>query len=124
MSLAIILLLVSTAKLDAILAARSELSSVPFGTTPTVKAAENPRRGFFINALGTVQRTWGSLMLMLVEWLEFWTAPKDDTTIAWTLGIGWACCGGALAGGTLVFAKVSSGFLLYHVLSCKQTFDP
>ncbi len=30
---------------------------------------------------------------------------KDDKTLAWTLGIGWACCGGGLAGGCLVFAK-------------------
>jgi hypothetical protein len=37
--------------------------------------------------------------------LERWTESKDDKTIAWTLGIGWACCGGAMAGGSLVFAK-------------------
>lgn len=41
------------------------------------------------------------------EKLEAWTAAKDDKTIAWTLGIGWACCGGGLAGGCLVFAKAT-----------------
>lgn len=46
-------------------------------------------------------------MYMVTEWLEAWTAPKDDKQIAWTLGIGWACCGGGLAGGCLVFAKAT-----------------
>ncbi|THG92584.1 hypothetical protein EW145_g8665, partial [Phellinidium pouzarii] len=41
------------------------------------------------------------------ETLEVWTAAKDDKTIAWTLGIAWACCGGGLAGLCLVFAKAS-----------------
>ena len=26
------------------------------------------------------------------EKLEVWTAPKDDSTNAWTFGTGWACC--------------------------------
>ncbi|KAF8897042.1 hypothetical protein CPB84DRAFT_1781404 [Gymnopilus junonius] len=39
--------------------------------------------------------------------LEEWAAPKDDKQVAWTLGIGWACCGGGLAGGCLVFAKAT-----------------
>jgi len=39
--------------------------------------------------------------------LEAWTAAHDDMQIAWTLGIGWACCGGGLAGMCLVFAKAA-----------------
>jgi len=31
----------------------------------------------------------------------------NDKQIAWTLGIGWACCGGGLAGMCLVFAKAA-----------------
>lgn len=44
-------------------------------------------------------------MYMIGGYLETWTAAHDDKRIAWTLGIGWACLGGALAGGCLVFAK-------------------
>ncbi|KAJ7703114.1 hypothetical protein B0H17DRAFT_922465 [Mycena rosella] len=110
MALSLILLVVSAGKLDAVLAARTDLSSVPFATgLPTSKPAESDPRSqnIFSRTLGTVRKTWGSLMVVLTEWLELWTAPKDDTTIAWTLGIGWACCGGGLAGGTLVFAKAT-----------------
>ncbi|KAJ6625563.1 hypothetical protein B0H10DRAFT_1907428 [Mycena sp. CBHHK59/15] len=109
MALSLILLLVCTGKLDAILAARSELSSVAFASTlPVGRGAEpDPRLGAVVKTLGAMQKIWGSLMVMLTEWLELWTAPKDDTTIAWTLGIGWACCGGGLAGGCLVFAKAT-----------------
>lgn len=46
-------------------------------------------------------------MSKLRELMEKWTAAKDDKTIAWTLGIGWACGGGAMAGGSLVFAKAT-----------------
>jgi hypothetical protein len=50
---------------------------------------------------------WQILMMYITGWLEVWTGPKDDKQIAWTLGIGWACCGGGLAGGCLVFAKAT-----------------
>jgi len=52
--------------------------------------------------VAAVQRVWRGMMAKLGEWLELWTAAKDDKTIAWTLGIGWACAGGGLAGGCLV----------------------
>jgi hypothetical protein len=110
MGLSLIILVISTGKLDAILAARADLSSVPFAPgLPTTRPPEsNPRsENRFSKTLAVVQRTWTSLMVVLGEWLELWTAPKDDTTIAWTLGIGWACCGGGLAGGCLVFAKAT-----------------
>ncbi|KAJ7178478.1 hypothetical protein C8R43DRAFT_973462 [Mycena crocata] len=110
MALSLILLVIATGKLDAILAVRSDLSSVPFAAgMHTTRSSDSDSRSqnIFAKTMGTVQRTWGSVMLILAEWLELWTAPKDDTTIAWTLGIGWACCGGGLAGGTLVFAKAT-----------------
>ncbi|KAJ7770144.1 hypothetical protein DFH07DRAFT_805903 [Mycena maculata] len=110
MALALILLVICTGKLDAILAARSDLSFAPFAQgLPTTRLPEsNPRsQNIVARFLGIIQKTWGAMMITLTEWLELWTAPKDDTTIAWTLGIGWACCGGGLAGGCLVFAKAT-----------------
>ena len=50
---------------------------------------------------------WTYIMTMLTYYLEVWTATKDDKLIAWTLGIGWACAGGGLAGLCLVFAKAT-----------------
>lgn len=52
-----------------------------------------------------LRETWASFTRKVTELLETWSAPKDDKQVAWTLGIGWACCGGGLAGGCLVFAK-------------------
>ncbi|KAJ7647271.1 hypothetical protein FB45DRAFT_892927 [Roridomyces roridus] len=110
MALSLIFLIVCTGKLDSVLAARHDLSSVPFGAgLPTSKTPESgPRsRNIISKLLGMVHSIWRRLMSALTEWLELWTAPKDDTTIAWILGIGWACCGGGLAGGCLVFAKAT-----------------
>ncbi|KAJ7084478.1 hypothetical protein B0H15DRAFT_849322 [Mycena belliarum] len=110
MALSLIFLVVSTGRLDAILAARADLSSVPFAAgLPTDRPPDLDPRGENVvsRTLRTTRQTWGSLMALLTEWMELWTAPKDDTTIAWTLGIGWACCGGGLAGGCLVFAKAT-----------------
>ena len=47
------------------------------------------------------------MITFVTDRLEIWAAPKDDKQVAWTLGIGWACCGGGLAGGCLVFAKAT-----------------
>ncbi|KAJ7188151.1 hypothetical protein C8R46DRAFT_1053815 [Mycena filopes] len=110
MALSLIILLVATGQLDAMLAARLELGSVPFAQgLPTSRPSDADPRGqnILVKMLGSVQSIWRSAIILLVEWMELWTAPKDDTTIAWTLGIGWACCGGGLAGGTLVFAKAT-----------------
>jgi hypothetical protein len=54
-----------------------------------------------------IKQKWESLMNATRNWMERWSLDKSDKTLAWTLGICWACCGGALAGGTLVFAKAS-----------------
>jgi len=52
-------------------------------------------------------------MVWVTDVLERWAAGRDDKQVAWTLGIGWACLGGGLAGGCLVFAKATyvRGFL-------------
>ncbi|KAJ6499973.1 hypothetical protein C8R47DRAFT_1109812, partial [Mycena vitilis] len=110
MALSLGMLVIAAAQLDAMLAARSDLSSVPFASgLPTTRPQESDPRSqnVLLKALGAVKRTWTFVMVSLVEWMELWTAPKDETTIAWTLGIGWACCGGGLAGGCLVFAKAT-----------------
>ncbi|PVG02356.1 hypothetical protein CPB86DRAFT_750890 [Serendipita vermifera] len=54
-----------------------------------------------------IKQKWESLMSWTRNWMERWSLDKNDKTLAWTLGICWACCGGALAGCTLVFAKAS-----------------
>ena len=98
MAFALMFLAVFTTQLDAVLAARADLSAVPF-------AMENrnapPPRTVFHRAVAL----WEHVMRSIRVGLETWTAAHDDKRIAWTLGIGWACLGGALAGGCLVFAK-------------------
>ena len=103
MSFALIFLSIFTCQLDAVLAARSDLSAAPFGSS---SASAKPPSGRFAWLL-RVKGLWDSAMTWIKIWLEHWTAAHDDKRIAWTLGIGWACLGGGLAGGTLVFAKAA-----------------
>ncbi|EIN11788.1 hypothetical protein PUNSTDRAFT_119034 [Punctularia strigosozonata HHB-11173 SS5] len=104
MSFALIALVIFTSSLDAVLAARSDLSAEPFAGMSTRRPVEiSSATGFFGKTMAYRNRA----MLWVKERLEVWTAPKDDKLIAWTLGIGWACCGGGLAGGCLVFAKAT-----------------
>ena len=102
MSFALILLSIFTTQLDAVLAARADFSAAPFGTTPAPKASTS--RLVWVSRL---RDAWDAAMTWVKIWLEDWTATHDDKRIAWTLGIGWACLGGGLAGGTLVFAKAA-----------------
>lgn len=95
------LLMFFTSVLDDILATRADITAVPFSGN---RQSDQQKR---TTALGKVGNLWGSLMHRIRDILELWTGPKDDKTVAWTLGIGWACCGGGLAGGTLVFAKAT-----------------
>ncbi|KAG6845883.1 hypothetical protein H0H87_000689 [Tephrocybe sp. NHM501043] len=60
-----------------------------------------------LGAIRGIRGAWATFMVWITGWLEVWTAPQDDKQVAWTLGIAWACCGGGLAGGTLVFAKAT-----------------
>jgi hypothetical protein len=103
MAFALILLLIFTSSLDAILAARSDLSSEPFSG---MRARQGPK-ATPVGYWRKVKAGWDDAMMWVMENLEVWSAPKDDKMIAWTLGIGWACCGGGLAGGCLVFAKAT-----------------
>ncbi|KIK67366.1 hypothetical protein GYMLUDRAFT_37471 [Collybiopsis luxurians FD-317 M1] len=109
MSSVLILVFFCTAKLDAILTARSEITAPP----PSAARATNTsstRRGedsAVAAAARRAQMAWIFASMKLGDWIEQWNAPKDDKTLAWTLGISWAAVGGALAGGTLVFAKAT-----------------
>jgi magnesium transporter len=103
MSITLILVYIFTSQLESILSSRADISAEPFsgqagrGVLPAVGKSWRRR----------VANSYGNLMNWVKEKLEAWTAAKDDKTIAWTLGIGWACCGGGLAGGCLVFAKAT-----------------
>jgi magnesium transporter len=102
MSFALTLLLIFVSSLDAVLAARSDISAVPF-TGIHARRPAPPGLGY----VGKLRASSDAVMLWVKEKLEAWTAAKGDQQIAWTLGIGWACCGGGLAGGCLVFAKAT-----------------
>ncbi|KIJ39500.1 hypothetical protein M422DRAFT_68829 [Sphaerobolus stellatus SS14] len=98
MSLALVILYVCTSQLEAVLSARADLSAVPFSAASQLSGKPTTFRAkaFYY---------YKSFLVWVREWIEHWTAAKTDKEIAWTLGIGWACCGGGLAGGCLVFAK-------------------
>jgi magnesium transporter len=112
MAFALIVLLIFTSSLDAILAARSDLSSVPFSGMSAREGPKSHPTGYWRKA----RAAWNAVMMWIMEKLETWSAPKDDKTVAWTLGIGWACCGGGLAGGCLVFAKARWALLAFMII--------
>ena len=90
MSFALLVLFIFTSQLDQVLAARSDLTAEPF-------AGMRARAGGLVPPLtfaGKVIAFWDNTMMWTKEKLEHWTAPHDDKRVAWTLGIGWSCCGG------------------------------
>lgn len=113
-------------QLERVRVARADITAVPFAAqealrSPSSDVSPNERRrredkqpGGLRGILAHVLALWywlrsshTQLMAWLVVRLEEWSSSKDDKTIAWTLGIAWACCGGGLAGLCLVFAKAS-----------------
>ncbi|KAI0644547.1 hypothetical protein C8Q79DRAFT_912657 [Trametes meyenii] len=103
MAFALIFLSIFTSQLDQVLTARGDLNAEPF-------AGVRARNGTLPAGTTFIRRGvafWRNAMLWAREKLELWTAHHDDKRIAWTLGIGWSCCGGGLAGGCLVFAKAA-----------------
>lgn len=125
MTFALVLLLIFTSCLDAILAARSDIQALPFSGINSRQ--KNPQKGALLRKLGKagqvilwLRETWDGVIGRITELLEMWSAPKDDKQVAWTLGIGWACCGGGLAGGCLVFAKAMCVLFTF----CSILFDP
>ena len=103
MAFALIFLYIFTSQLDQVLTARGDLHAEPFAGM-RARAAALPSASTYV---GRILAFWENAMLWTREKLELWTAAHDDKRIAWTLGIGWACCGGGLAGGCLVFAKAA-----------------
>lgn len=113
---ALFLVIIFTSRLDAVLSARADLQAIPTTRTglrnsiASASAAGKVRRGILGKVFGVffaLAAAWNWTMTWITDMLELWAQPKDDKTVAWTLGIGWACCGGGLAGGTLVFAKAT-----------------
>jgi len=102
MAFALLFVFNFTSQLEAVLAGRSDLSAVPFSSMD-LRTLKPPSSGIS----GRIFPVYSSIMLRVRIFLETWTASHDDKRIAWTLGIGWACCGGGLAGGCLVFAKAA-----------------
>jgi len=128
---ALLTLLVVTGRLDAVLVSRGDLNSTPTSAEPPPGGRAHPANsslataptggsrvwnwktrllGFVRSirlAVRQVMRGWTMLMTWITSWLEVWTSTQDDKQVAWTLGIGWSCCGGGLAGACLVFAKAT-----------------
>ncbi|KIL66271.1 hypothetical protein M378DRAFT_186080 [Amanita muscaria Koide BX008] len=107
MTLALALLLIFITRLEVVLATRNDVTED--NRSPNLPPVSSfwDRFGKFGRFVKATQFYWGKTMSWITERLETWTAPQPDKQIAWTLGIGWACCGGGLAGACLVFAKAS-----------------
>ncbi|GJJ06567.1 hypothetical protein Clacol_000760 [Clathrus columnatus] len=105
MTIVLFILYICVSQLDAVLVARADISSVPFSGENGSRQPARPKSGpaSYVFALGTKYK---AIVTWVYDKLEQWTSAHSDKQIAWTLGIGWACCGGGLAGGCLVFAKV------------------
>jgi hypothetical protein len=111
MTTALVVVGIGVVRLDAILVERSDEdialldSDLPAGMLGGGRGSASSGAG--LGLVGKIKTTWKRLMAWVKDYLERWTARQDDKQVAWTLGIGWACLGGGLAGGCLVFAKAT-----------------
>jgi len=107
MSVALFVVGVGVVSLDAVLAERSEegVATMDDELSPRIVTSKitNTSNSF----VGRLTNTWNRMMMWVKDALERWTASRDEMQVAWMLGIGWACLGGGLAGGCLVFAKAT-----------------
>jgi len=102
---AIIIQYISNTQLEAVYHARSErITAVP---SNSIRSSRRTSSGRVNMAWTRLSEAWGRGQNALRELMERWTENKGDKTVAWILGIGWACNGGAMAGGSLVFAKAT-----------------
>ena len=85
--------------LAALLASRASYSPLP---SPTL----GPTGGKVTNAFGRFALKWKSMERRILVRLETLFSRTDDPRLIWLQGIGWAVCGGSLAGLCLVFTKV------------------
>lgn len=102
MTISLVSTYIFTNELGAVLDARADLSAEPFSSVSAKRRLPDNAK-----LVTRIKFRIGSGLLWVKQKLETWTAAQDDTQIAWTLGIGWACCGGGLAGMCLVFAKAA-----------------
>jgi len=113
MTISLVATYIFTNELDAVLAVWADLSAEPFSSISAGKQLLDNAE-FMTKLKFHIE----SGLLWVKQKLEAWTAARDDTQIAWTLGIGWACCGGGLGGMCLAFAraalKLVSGALLHE----------
>lgn len=110
MAISLIIVYIFIAQLEQVLTARSDINAEPFAGMSARRSGAAAPVGFYQKVIAAIE----TAMMWVREKLELWIAPQDDKRVAWTLGIGWACCGGGLAGGCLVFAKASC---VGHLLS-------
>ena len=108
MAFSLIIVYIFIAQLEQVLTARSDINAEPFAGMSARRSGAVAPVGFYQKVMAAIE----TAMMWVREKLELWIAPQDDKRVAWTLGIGWACCGGGLAGGCLVFAKASCVGLL------------
>lgn len=102
MAISLVCTYIFTNELETVLSARSDLSAEPFAGM-RARRTEIPSSSIVIKVRNQIE----NFLMWLREKLDVWTAPHEDKQIAWTLGIGFACCGGGLAGLSLVFAKAA-----------------
>ncbi|WVF72206.1 hypothetical protein IAT40_007018 [Kwoniella sp. CBS 6097] len=89
-----------------LLASRASFSPLPSPTLelPTSRPAKpNAIKGFFLRIGGGWKRIEG----VALKRMERLFARTDDARLIWLQGIGWAVCGGSLAGLCLVFTKAA-----------------
>jgi hypothetical protein len=112
MSFALAVVGIGVVRLDAVLAERGEDEipvsdgDLPLGMMGGGRGRPGVKDGggsFFWR----VRAAWTGMMVWVGDAMERWATSRDDKQIAWTLGIGWACLGGGLAGECLVFAKAT-----------------
>lgn len=121
MTAALLFLLLLVSRLDLILTTRGDISAPSLGrpTNGTATGLPDPITSLPLGqgrnsslkrvlvSFSFIKAAWEKFVTFVTQHMEAWAAPRDDKYIAWTLGIGWACCGGGLAGGCLVFAKAT-----------------
>ena len=83
MTISLVSTYIFTNELDAVLAARADLSAEPFSSISAGRRL--PDNAKFMTKL---KFHIESGLLWVKQKLEAWTAARDDTQIAWTLGIG------------------------------------
>jgi len=89
--------------------------------------APAPRMPEPVGLWAGVRGKWDVAMKSLRHHMETWAESRDEKVIAWTLGIGWACNGGAMAGACLVFAKATVKLIsgsLKHINTGNQFIHP